>query len=62
MSTEPDAAPRPLVEALRKKVKHLEGELDEKVEKVSELEEDNEHLRNRIEKIEDALGIGGERF
>lgn len=62
MSTESDAAPRPLVEALRKKVKHLEGQLDEKIEKIDDLEEDNDHLRNRIEKVEDALDIGGERF
>lgn len=62
MSTEPESAPMPLVEALRKKVKHLESELEDAEARIDELEEDNQHFTRRLEKLEEELGIGGERY
>jgi predicted nuclease with TOPRIM domain len=62
MSAESGGTLQPLVEALRKKVKHIDSRVDDHEEELEALREENDHLQRRIEKLEDELGVGGDRF
>jgi cell division protein FtsB len=62
MSAESGGTLQPLVEALRKKVKHIDGRLDDHDDELAALREENDHLKRRVEKLEDELDIGGDRY
>lgn len=57
MSPETDPAPKPLVEALRTKIKHLESELESERERVSKLEDALEDTERRLNRLESNLGF-----
>lgn len=57
MSTETEPAPKPLVEALRNKTKHLESELESERERVRELEADLKATERRLDRLESNLGF-----